>query len=49
MAVLYREDAPNQIMQVAMRLGHLDPSKLDPDGEAYSSLRAAIGAHTRVP
>jgi hypothetical protein len=45
MAVLHREGEPNQIMQVAMRLGHLDPAKLDPDNEAYSSWRGALVAH----
>ena len=45
MAVLYRSDKPNQIMQVASRLGHLDLDTLDPDGEAYASVADAIAAH----
>lgn len=45
MAILAREHQPNQIMQVAMRLGYLDPSEIDPDGEAYGSLHEAIAAH----
>jgi hypothetical protein len=47
MAVLHRENRPNQIMQVAMRLGHLDPERLDPQGEVYGSLRETIAAHKK--
>lgn len=45
MAVLAREAAANQIMQVAQRLGHLDVSTLDPRGEAYASWRDVLAAH----
>jgi hypothetical protein len=45
LAVLHREGEPNQIMQVAMRLGHLDPAKLDPDREAYGSWQGVLLAH----
>ncbi|MEJ7831358.1 MAG: hypothetical protein WKF79_00450 [Nocardioides sp.] len=45
MAVLHRSDQPNQIMQVASRLGALDLDALDPDGTAYSSLQVARKAH----
>lgn len=45
MAVLHREKRPNQIMQVAERLGRFDPSKLDPDNEAYESLDEVFRAH----
>ena len=38
MAMLNRMGRPNQIMQVASRLGHLDLNTLDPDGEAYDSI-----------
>lgn len=47
MALLWREGMPNQIMQVAIRLGYLDPSKLDPDNEAYLTIRKAKAAHRR--
>lgn len=47
MAVLNRDGRPNQIMQVAQRFGQLDPTKLDPDREAYHSLRTAIRAHAK--
>jgi hypothetical protein len=46
MAVLHRENDPNQIMQVAMRFGHLDPKHLDPDNEAYDTWDDALKAHT---
>ena len=45
MAVLHRENQPNQIMQVAERFGHLDCSTLDPRQEAYASKDDAIRAH----
>jgi hypothetical protein len=45
MAVLHRSDRPNQIMQVAERLGALDPSQLDPQGEAYGSIEEMRAAH----
>lgn len=45
MTVLHRSGQPNQIMQVAERLGHLDPTKLDPKGECYASIAAAKRAH----
>ena len=45
MAILHREDEPNQIMQVAERMDALDPSKLDPRGEAYGSFAEALRAH----
>lgn len=45
MAVLHREDEPNQIMQVAERLGALDPTTLDPGGEAYASWADVLVAH----
>lgn len=48
MAVLHRAGRPNQIMQVAERLGHLDPDRLDPDNEAYGSLEEAFAEHARL-
>ncbi len=45
MAVLHREGKANSIMQVAERLGHFDPARLDPDNEAYSSLDEVYAAH----
>lgn len=45
MAVLHREDDPNQMMQVAERLGALDPNQLDPDGVCYASWAEALAAH----
>jgi len=45
MAVLHRSGEPNQIMQVAQRLGHLDPTQLDPRREAFASWAAAVAAH----
>lgn len=45
MAVLHREGRPNQIMQVAERLGALDPERLDPQHEAYGSLEEVLKAH----
>lgn len=45
MAVLHRENKPNQMMQVAERLEHFDPSKLDPDHEAYETWADVEKAH----
>jgi hypothetical protein len=42
MAILHRENRPNDAMQIAERLGLWDPSKLDPDAPFYPSTRAAI-------
>lgn len=47
MAVLHREQRPNQIMQVAQRLDVLDPSALDPRGEAYGSWKDVLEAHRK--
>lgn len=44
-AVLYRSGRDNQITQVAERLLGYDPSRVDPDGEAYASLEEAAAAH----
>jgi hypothetical protein len=44
MSVLARERQPNQIMQVAERLGYLDLRKLDPHGEAYASWSEVLAA-----
>jgi hypothetical protein len=46
MAVLAREGAENQIMQVAQRLGHLDVAGLDPDREAYDTWADVLAAHS---
>ena len=48
MAVLHREGQANTIMQVAERLGYLDPETLDPDGEAYASIDEAQAAHSDI-
>lgn len=45
MAVLHRSGQPNQIMQVASRLGAIDLDAVDPDGTAYASLEEAARAH----
>lgn len=45
MALLHRTGRHNQIMQVAERLGHLNPEELDPDHEAYSTLEEMYAAH----
>lgn len=45
MAVLAREAAPNQIMQVAQRMGVLDAARLDPEAAAYKSWADAERAH----
>jgi len=47
MAILHREGLENQIMQVAERLGVLNPDELDPMGEAYDNLSDALTAHRR--
>lgn len=46
MAMLHREGAHNQIMQVAERLTGFDPDSLDPKREAYESLAEALAAHS---
>jgi hypothetical protein len=48
MAVLHREGRHNQIMQVAVRMGFLDPEELDPDREAYSTVAETMEAHGRI-
>ena len=45
MAVLHRIKLPNQIMQIAERLGGFNPETLDPDGEAYADWREVLDAH----
>lgn len=45
MAVLHRENHPSQIMQVATRLGELDPDQLDPLNEAYDDWAQVCRAH----
>ena len=44
MAVLLSEGAPNTIMQVGMRLGALDPARLD-GALAYARWEDALAAH----
>jgi hypothetical protein len=44
MSILVRADRPNTIMQVAIRLGHLDPAKLD-HADVYKTMATAIAAH----
>lgn len=44
MGLLLNEGQPNQIMQVAMRLGALDPDGIE-RGECYQSLADARRAH----
>lgn len=46
MAVLAKEGHENQIMQVAIRLGHLDLDRLDPEHEAYDSWADVCAAHS---
>lgn len=46
MSLLHRADKPNQIMQVAERLGHFDPNRLD-HSEVYPSIRACAKAHSK--
>ena len=45
MTVLHRAGCPNQMMQVAQRLGFLDPDQFDPKEEAYASLDEMFEAH----
>lgn len=45
MAVLARAEKPNQIMQVASRLGRLEIAELDPDGAAYATMEEAMAEH----
>jgi hypothetical protein len=47
MAMLHREGKPNQMMQLAERLGFegFDPEKLDPDGVCYESIDDAMCEH----
>lgn len=45
MTVLHRSGEPNQIMQIAERLTDFDPATLDPNGEAYASIKEALAAH----
>lgn len=45
MAVLTREKRPNQIMQVAQRLGAFNPDDLDPKNDAYASWAEVCAAH----
>lgn len=45
MAVLHRSDRHNQIMQVAERLGALDPEAIDPERQAYACWEDALAAH----
>lgn len=47
MKLLAKGKRPNQIMQVAERLGRLDISSLDPDNEVYTSLDGTVKAHTQ--
>ena len=42
MAILHRENKPNQAMQLAERFGFWNPAKLDPDAPFYKSTKAAI-------
>lgn len=46
MAVLHREGKPNQMMQVASRLGAFNPFDLDPRNEAYGSFEEVNIAHS---
>jgi hypothetical protein len=45
LTVLWREGELNQIGRVAVRLGSLDPDKLDPRREAYESWDQVVAAH----
>lgn len=42
MAILHREERPNDAMQIAERLGLWDPATLDPTAPFYQSTQAAI-------
>lgn len=44
MAILHKAGRPNQIMQVAQRLGHFDPTKLDAS-DVFDSVDDLIAAH----
>lgn len=44
MSLLHRENRDNQIMQVGMRFGDFQPSKLD-HSEVYDSIADAYAAH----
>jgi len=46
MSLLHRAGQPNQIMQVAERLGYFDPGKLD-HSDVYPSIAEAMKAHGR--
>lgn len=46
MAVLARENKPNQIMQVAVRLNVLDLDSLDPRKEVYDTWADVCKAHS---
>jgi hypothetical protein len=48
MTVLHRIGEPNQIMQIAMRLGQLDPSTLDPEREVYATWAKVAKAHKSI-
>lgn len=49
MAVLLREECPDQMMRITMRLGILDPRTIDPDREAYGSIDEVMKAHSTHP
>lgn len=42
MSILHRENRPNDVMQIAERLGLWDPAKLDPTAPVYASTDEAI-------
>jgi len=42
MAILHRENKPNQAMQLAERFGLWKPERLDPKAPFYKSTKAAI-------
>jgi hypothetical protein len=48
MTLLHRLNQPNQIMQVAERLGHLNPATLDPKHEVYATWAEAMRAHRGI-
>lgn len=47
MSILHRTGQPNQIMQVAERIGGISFNGLDPDKEAYRTWAAVLNAHGR--
>lgn len=49
MATLHRDGEPNQIMQVAERLGALNPEEIDGDGVAYATWGEACAALRERP